>query len=466
MEPIVRNDYNSVVFSRGRGMTVWRVAAGAILALGLACRHGEPECYLNSDCPGSLICVSDRCLPACKTGKDCAGGLQCVNGTCTAGATVDVEDPGANPGDLPDAGDEASTQDVPNPGDDVSNDPAVPRDDQTGAEVALPPDLLANCTGTCGPCGKLEWGVEVVCPASCWHDGNPGTFIRLLEDVKVVAVTSDDLALQRTSGDIIDVRLSLPLGVTVPVTVGETVRMYLARGSSSDISLMAALVFGVWGQDGPPLIFDAFGVTPTDHVANETVPCGGQTPCPWVDWADAGCPGILTAEHFGAPVHFQPLSIRPLGSGTLPEVKLVEGTSGDGAPGYTYWVNSAWLRTESSSIYECNHCAPSSFDVLFVRTWDASKVLLTQDNADGFHGYEVCVAATVADPGALVHPVDATLACAPPGTGSKCNAAGGEAACGGTLDLVSGGTAITDANWARLKALSLLPGIVRIAGTP
>ena len=37
---------------------------------------------------------------------------------------------------------------------------------------------------------------------------------------------------------------------------------------------------------------------------------------------------------------------------------------------------------------------------------------------------------------------------------------------GGTLDLVSGGTAITDANWARLKALSLLPGIVRIAGTP
>lgn len=62
----------------------------ALLALsvfsigGIACSgdDNEPECRLNSDCPGDELCISGKCLMECKTNKDCLPDGECKGGYC------------------------------------------------------------------------------------------------------------------------------------------------------------------------------------------------------------------------------------------------------------------------------------------------------------------------------------------------------------------------------------------------
>jgi hypothetical protein len=66
--------------------------AVSVFAIGvIACGSddSEPECRLNSDCPGDMLCIGDKCLMECKTDKDCLPDGECENGHCkTEGSSV------------------------------------------------------------------------------------------------------------------------------------------------------------------------------------------------------------------------------------------------------------------------------------------------------------------------------------------------------------------------------------------
>lgn len=57
------------------------VAAAFIVGAGCG-NDGEPDCRLNSDCPGDELCIEGKCLMECKTNKDCLPDGTCSGGYC------------------------------------------------------------------------------------------------------------------------------------------------------------------------------------------------------------------------------------------------------------------------------------------------------------------------------------------------------------------------------------------------
>ena len=74
---------------------------------GIACGgdNNEPECRLNSDCPGDELCITGKCLMECKTNKDCLPDGECKGGYC------DFGDDGSGAPDLGNEGDTETCQD-------------------------------------------------------------------------------------------------------------------------------------------------------------------------------------------------------------------------------------------------------------------------------------------------------------------------------------------------------------------
>ena len=98
-----------------------------------------------------------------------------------------------------------------------------------------------------------------------------------------------------------------------------------------------------------------------------------------------------------------------------------------------------------------------------VRTYQAFKLTLDQDNAPQFEFYELCVKKDAPGVEAAVQAIDPSLVCGVAGVLAGCDAET-EVGCHGDLEFVAGGKALPPAKWAQLKALSLLDAVTRLAG--
>ncbi|HZU82415.1 MAG TPA: hypothetical protein VE987_05850 [Polyangiaceae bacterium] len=101
------------------------------------------ECFLDSDCPGSLVCRYQVCKPECGGGKDCSSGVCGGDGVCISKAAADVADAAeASSGQGADAVAPPATGEAgPAPAADVAAADASPdaSDDASACAPACPP---------------------------------------------------------------------------------------------------------------------------------------------------------------------------------------------------------------------------------------------------------------------------------------------------------------------------------------
>ena len=273
---------------------------------------------------------------------------------------------------LPDSHD-TSVPDTSSPGPDAPTDAEGPDSGDTGGGCSEPPTLSP---------------FDLYLPAWLGRQGGAPVVItaddaEVLAKGKVLDANGNPTKKSQitfhlpSQGDDVGLIYELPLGLDIPVTVGQEVRLYIKL----DAPWWFDVVFVVWDKAGHPIFFA--------HHATAGFPydCGGLVPCPSVEAIPSDCPAAPMDCGTGTWPSVQMQMQGAVSSSEVPQV-LQQGEHTVGEDGTRYVV----ARSYAIEKYDC---------VDYPGTW-LSALMISAD----FGSASQCACESAADcaPGEVCEP--------------------------------------------------------------
>jgi hypothetical protein len=241
----------------------------------------------------------------------------------------------------------------------------------------------------------------------------------------------------------------LPLGLDLPVEVGDVVHVFVKQDQPwwTDSALV------VWSAAGELLAFA------TDASSTSTwFDCGGKLPCPFFSQQPTTCP-------------VQPQNC---GAGVEPPVSLGLDQGLDGLPVATTLRQGEWQETNGGLVHlvarsyhvtdmQCMDYPETWVDALILRPAKPLKLQFPKENPSFFEFYELCHLKDGVDPTPELQAIDPSLYCGVAGGFVGCDPET-EVGCHGDLEYFEDSKVISDAKWQQLLDLAALPWVTKIGG--